>query len=110
MSDEIVIGIDLGTTFSAVAYVNEHGKPEIIPNREGERTTPSVVFFEESGNPIVGREARNMAIIEPRRTVRFVKREMGNPSFRMNIDGKEYFPEDLSADRTITRLNSSHLD
>ncbi len=97
MSDEIIIGIDLGTTFSAVAYVNEHGKPEIIPNREGERTTPSVVFFEESGNPIVGREARNMAIIEPRRTVRFVKREMGNPSFRMNIDGKEYFPEDLSA-------------
>jgi molecular chaperone DnaK len=98
MSDKIIIGIDLGTTFSAVAYVNEHGKPEIISNREGERTTPSVVFFEEgSGSPIVGREARNMAIIEPRRTVRFVKREMGNPSFRVNIDGKEYFPEDLSA-------------
>jgi molecular chaperone DnaK len=97
MTEEIIVGIDLGTTFSAVAYVNEHGKPEIIPNREGERTTPSVVFFEDSGSPIVGREARNMAIIEPRRTVRFVKREMGNPSFRMNVDGKDYFPEDLSA-------------
>src|SRR5258708_39116055 len=48
-------------------------------------------------NPIVGSEARNQAIIEPRRTVRFVKREMGNPSYRVNIDGKDYFPEDLSA-------------
>jgi molecular chaperone DnaK len=97
MSEEIIVGIDLGTTFSAIAYVNEHGKPEIIPNREGERTTPSVIFFEEDGNPIVGTEARNQAIIEPRRTVRFVKREMGNPSYRANIDGKDYFPEDLSA-------------
>lgn len=97
MSEEIIVGIDLGTTFSAIAYVNPHGKPEIIPNREGERTTPSVIFFEEGGNPIVGREARNQAIISPRRTVRFVKREMGNPSFRFNVDGVDYFPEDLSA-------------
>jgi len=97
MSEEIIVGIDLGTTFSAIAYVNQHGKPEIIPNREGDRTTPSVIFFEEGGNPIVGKEARNQALIEPRRTVRFVKREMGNPSFRFNVDGKDYFPEDLSA-------------
>lgn len=97
MTEEIIVGIDLGTTFSAIAHVNEHGKPEIIPNREGERTTPSVIFFEEGGNPIVGSEARNQAITEPRRTVRFVKREMGNPSYRANIDGKDYFPEDLSA-------------
>jgi len=97
MDEQIVVGIDLGTTFSAIAYVNQYGKPEIIPNREGDRTTPSVVFFEDDGNPIVGKEARNQAIIEPRRTVRFVKREMGNPSFRFNVDGKEYFPEDLSA-------------
>jgi molecular chaperone DnaK len=97
MNEEIIVGIDLGTTFSAIAYVNQHGKPEIIPNREGDRTTPSVIFFEEGGNPIVGKEARNQALIEPRRTVRFVKREMGNPSFRFNVDGKDYFPEDLSA-------------
>ena len=97
MNDEVIVGIDLGTTFSAIAYINAHGKPEVIPNREGDRTTPSVVFFEEGGNPIVGREARNQAIIEPRRTIRFVKREMGNPSFRFNVDGKDYFPEDLSA-------------
>ncbi|MBV9929095.1 MAG: Hsp70 family protein [Acidobacteria bacterium] len=97
MSEEVIVGIDLGTTFSAIAYVNEHGRPEVIPNREGERTTPSVIFFEEGGNPIVGAEARNQAIVEPRRTVRFVKREMGNPSYRVNVDGKDYFPEDLSA-------------
>ena len=97
MSDEIIVGIDLGTTFSAIAYVNQHGKPEIISNREGERTTPSVIFFEEEGTPIVGTIARNQAIIEPRRTVRFVKREMGNPSYRFNVDGKDFFPEDLSA-------------
>ena len=97
MSEEVVVGIDLGTTFSAIAVLNEHGRPEIIPNREGKRTTPSVIFFEDDGNPIVGEEARNQAIIAPRRTVRFVKREMGNPSFRLDLDGKEYFPEDLSA-------------
>ena len=97
MSEEIIVGIDLGTTFSAIAYINQHGKPEIIPNREGDRTTPSVIYFEEDGDPIVGREAHNQAIIEPCRTVRFIKREMGNPSFRFNVDGKEYFPEDLSA-------------
>lgn len=99
MIDEIIVGIDLGTTFSAIAYVNQHGKPEIIPPREGgdARTTPSVIYFDEDGNPIIGMEARNQAMVEPRRTVRFVKREMGNSSYRFNVDGKEYLPEDLSA-------------
>ncbi len=97
MNEEVIVGIDLGTTFSGIAFINQHGKPEIIPNREGDRTTPSVIFFDESGSPIVGKEARNQAIINPRRTVRWIKREMGNPSYRFNIDGKDYFPEDLSA-------------
>jgi len=97
MTDETIIGIDLGTTFSAVAHVNQHGKPEIISNRDGDRTMPSVIFFEDDGSPIVGREARNLALISPQRTVRFIKREMGNPSFRKTVDGKDYFPEDLSA-------------
>ena len=97
MSDEIVIGIDLGTTFSAMAYINAHGKPEIISNREGERTTPSVVYFEEDGTPVIGQAARNQAIVEPSRTVRFIKREMGNPSYRANIDGHDWLPEYLSA-------------
>lgn len=97
MADDLVFGIDLGTTFSAIAYVNKHGMPEIIPNREGDRTTPSVVFFESDGSPVVGKEARNISISEPRRTVRFFKREMGNPSYRFDVDGKDHFPEDLAA-------------
>jgi len=97
MTNDTVIGIDLGTTFSAVAYINNYGKAEVIPNREGDRTTPSVVFFEENGTPVVGETARNQAIINPLSTVRAIKREMGNPSYRLNINGKEYFPEDLSA-------------
>ena len=97
MSEELILGIDLGTTFSAAAFINQYGKPEIIPNREGDRTTPSVIYFDPDSGPIVGKEARNQGIIDPRRTCRFVKREMGNPSFRFNVDGKDYFPEDLSA-------------
>lgn len=99
MNEKTIVGIDLGTTFSAIAYVNEHGKPEIIPPREGGlyRTTPSVIFFEEDGSPIVGTEARNQTITAPGRTARFFKLEMGNPSYRYNVDGKEYFSEDLSA-------------
>lgn len=96
--DEIIVGIDLGTTFSAIAYIDQHGVPTVIPNQEtGDRTIPSVIFFEDEGTPIVGKEARNQMIIEPRRTVRFIKRDMGNPSAHVNIDGKDYFPEDLSA-------------
>ncbi len=95
--DELIVGIDLGTTASAISYINVYGKPEIIPNREGDRTTPSVIFFEADGMPIVGKEARNLALVEPSRVVRFIKREMGNPSYRFNVDGRDYFPEDLSA-------------
>lgn len=99
MNGKIIVGIDLGTTFSAIAYVNKHGKPEIIPPREGGlyRTTPSVITFDEEGMPIVGIEARNQSIIKDQRTASFFKLEMGNPSYRYNVDGKEYFSEDLSA-------------
>lgn len=99
MSDEIIVGIDLGTTFSAIAYIDQYGKPQIIPPREGgvNRTTPSVIFFDEDHNPIVGEEARNQAMIEPLRIARFVKRDMGTSSPIINIDGKDFFPEDLSA-------------
>jgi len=92
-----VIGIDLGTTFSAVAYVNASGKPEIIPNRDGERIMPSVVFF-ENDNPIVGIAAKNSSVLEPLNVVQFVKRQMGNPSFKFNTEkGIEYTPEEISA-------------
>ena len=92
-----VIGIDLGTTFSAVASINRHGMPEVLTNADGARTTPSVVYFEEDGSPIVGVAARNVALSDPGRTVMYIKREMGNPSYRLNIDGKEFLPESVSA-------------
>lgn len=99
MSQEYVnyAGIDLGTTNSAIACVDRYGKPEIIANAEGERTTPSTVAIEPDGIPLVGIEAVNQALIEPERTIRHIKREMGNPSYRKNIDGEEYSPETISA-------------
>lgn len=60
MSAEVILSIDLGTIFSAVAYVNDYGKPKIIPKQEGEQTTPSVVYFQEDGAPIVGIEAKKL--------------------------------------------------
>jgi molecular chaperone DnaK len=96
MSDP-VIGIDLGTTYCAVAYTNRHGMPEVLTNSDGARTTPSVVYFEEGGSPIVGLAARNVALSDPDRTVMYIKREMGNSSYRLNIDGKEFLPESISA-------------
>ena len=94
--EELIVGIDLGTTFSAIASVDEYGKPEIIENREGGRTTPSVIFF-DGENPIVGVVASRMVLLDSKRTVECIKREMGNPSYRFNVGGKDYFPEDLSA-------------
>ncbi len=88
------IGIDLGTTFSAVA-VMEGGKPTIIPNSEGTRTTPSVVHVRED-EVIVGQVARNQAIIDPSHTIRSIKRKMGTDE-KVDIDGKEYTPEQISA-------------
>ena len=88
------IGIDLGTTFSAVAVL-EGGKPNIISNAEGARTTPSVVHLKDS-EIIVGQIARNQAIIDPTRTIRSIKRKMGTTE-KIEIDGKEYTPEQISA-------------
>ncbi len=90
-----VIGIDLGTTFSAVA-VMEGGKATIIPNAEGQRTTPSVVSITEDGERLVGQVARNMAITHPEQTVRSIKRHMGE-DYKVKIHGKEYTPQEISA-------------
>lgn len=99
MAKEKIVGIDLGTTFSAIAVL-EGGKPEIITNAEGERTTPSVVAFTESGELLVGSVARRQAIINPERTVYSIKRKMGTDyRVRIKTDGevKEYTPEEISA-------------
>jgi molecular chaperone DnaK len=92
-----VIGIDLGTTFSAIATVNEHGRPEIISNREGERITPSVVLF-DSEMPIVGSMARRSAVASPLDVVQFVKRQMGDRTWKFRTEnGDSYTPEIISA-------------
>lgn len=97
MAEGPVVGIDLGTTFSAVAAIDRHGQPRVLPNLEGKRTTPSVVYFEEAGGVVVGEMARNQALADPTRTVQFIKREMGDPSFQLNVDGVDYVPEGISA-------------
>ena len=89
-----IIGIDLGTTFSAVAVL-EGGKPVIIPNSEGKRTTPSVVAVKD-GERMVGQVARNQAVLNPDNTVRSIKRYMGE-DHNTKIDGKDYSPQAISA-------------
>jgi len=92
-----IIGIDLGTTFSAVAFVNEKGVPEIICNREGERITPSVVLF-DGDSPIVGTIAKAAALTAPLNVVQFVKRQMGVKEWKFRTDGGATFtPEEISA-------------
>src|ERR1700736_5445628 len=98
MSERKAIGIDLGTTFSAIAHIDAYGKPQIIPNAESERITPSVILFDGS-NVIVGTTAKNNAVAEPEKIVDFVKREMGKPKeqFHREFGGKVYSAEELSA-------------
>ena len=89
------IGIDLGTTNSCAAVV-EGGRPTIIPNAEGERTTPSVVAFSKEGERLVGTVAVRQTAMNPDRTFASVKRKMGS-DWRARVDGKEYSPQELSA-------------
>ena len=90
-----IIGIDLGTTNSCVAVI-EGGEPVVIANAEGNRTTPSVVAFSKDGERMVGQVAKRQAITNPDRTISSIKREMGS-SYRVNIDGKGYTPQEISA-------------
>ena len=90
-----IIGIDLGTTNSCVA-VMEGGEAVVIPNAEGNRTTPSVVAFSKDGERMVGQVAKRQAITNPDRTIMSIKREMGT-NYKVNIDGKAYTPQEISA-------------
>ena len=90
-----IIGIDLGTTNSCVA-VMEGGKPVVIPNQEGSRTTPSVVAFTKTGERLVGEPAKRQAVTNADRTISSIKRHMGT-DYRVNIDGKNYTPQEISA-------------
>jgi molecular chaperone DnaK len=90
-----VIGIDLGTTNSCVSVL-EGGEPVVIPNAEGNRTTPSVVGFAKNGERLVGETAKRQAITNPDRTISSIKRHMGS-DYKVEIDGKAYTPQDISA-------------
>jgi len=97
MSD--IVGIDLGTTFSALASLNAIGKPEIVPNADGERLTPSAIFFDEEDPDVirVGIEAINSRHLNAERSVRWIKRHMGDKKYSRKIDGKKWTPVELSA-------------
>jgi len=90
------VGIDLGTTNSVVAVL-EGGEPVVVPNTEGSRTTPSVVGFAKNGEILVGEVAKRQAITNPDRTVRSVKRQMGAKDWGIDIDGKGWTPQEVSA-------------
>ena len=90
-----IIGIDLGTTNSCVA-VMEGGKPTVIANAEGDRTTPSVVAYTKEGERLVGKVAKRQAVVNADNTVQSIKREMGN-AYKTTLNGKEYTPQEISA-------------
>lgn len=90
------VGIDLGTTYSCIAHLNEQGEPISIPNREGEISTPSVVMIDR-GEEIVGTEALRNAIMHPSQVVQNAKRYMGDPNKKWTIEGQVYTPVDISA-------------
>ncbi|HEY3238547.1 MAG TPA: molecular chaperone DnaK [Acidimicrobiia bacterium] len=95
------VGIDLGTTNSVVSVL-EAGEPTVIPNAEGQRTTPSVVAFSKTGEVLVGEVAKRQAITNPDRTIRSVKREMGT-NWSIDIDGKKFTAQEISA-RILQKL------
>jgi molecular chaperone DnaK len=98
MGSKQVFGIDLGTTYSCIAVVDDlSGKPYVIPNFENELTTPSVVYFEDSDNRVVGKQAKNVAVMEPDRVVEMVKRNMGTADWRRSFEGEDYSPEEISS-------------
>jgi molecular chaperone DnaK len=93
------VGIDLGTTFSAIASLNSIGKPEIVPNAEGERITPSAISFDEEDSQVihVGVEAINARYMNPQRCIRWIKRHMGDKDFCVTIDERKWTAVELSS-------------
>jgi molecular chaperone DnaK len=93
-----VFGIDLGTTYSCISVVDElSGKPYVIPNAEGDVTTPSAVYFEDATTRVVGKEAKNIAVLETDSVIEMVKRNMGAPDWRWTFEGQDYPAEEISS-------------
>jgi len=95
MAKEKILGIDLGTTNSCMSIM-EAGKPIVIPNSEGARTTPSIVAFTKEGERLVGSLAKRQAVTNPQRTIQSIKRDMGSAK-KVSIDGKDLSPQEISA-------------
>lgn len=98
MENSTVFGIDLGTTHSCIAYIDEAaGKPAVVTNAEGDQTTPSVVLFDDAETRVVGKEAKNASVMYADRVVAMVKRQMGVPGWRFPSDGQDYTAEEISS-------------
>src|SRR5438094_270641 len=92
-----LVGIDLGTTFSAISTLDDHGLPVTLPNRDGEMLTPSAVLLLDDGSAVVGQAALDVALEQPDRVATLVKRHMGEPFYPRRVAGREFRPETLSA-------------
>jgi molecular chaperone DnaK len=97
MAAEYVVGIDLGTTNSCIAWVKPDKSTEVIPNAEGSRTTPSIIAFSKTGEIVKGEPAKRQAVLNSERTIRSIKRHMGDSSYKVPIDGKDYTPQEISS-------------
>lgn len=92
-----VFGIDLGTTYSCISYVDQYGKPVVLKNSDGDHTTPSVVLLESKDNVVVGVEAKRSVEIEPDKAVQFIKRKMGRDNDKVTLNGVAYSAPEISA-------------
>src|SRR2546426_12812388 len=90
------VGIDLGTTFCAIATLDDHGQPVTLPNRDGEMLTPSAVFI-DNGGAVVGQAALDVALEQPDKVATLIKRRMGHPDYGRNVAGRGFRPETPSA-------------
>ena len=85
-----VFGIDLGTTYSCIAYIDEYGRPEVLKNSEGNRTTPSVVMIRPTQDVVVGEEAKRSVEIEPEQGIQLIKRKLGREDDKVPVNGCSY--------------------
>jgi molecular chaperone DnaK len=92
-----ILGIDLGTTYCATAYIDDRGRPVTVPNRDGEILTPSAIYLNDRGDAVVGQPALDLALEQPDRVATLVKRRMGYPDYGRPVAGREFRPETLSA-------------
>ena len=97
MAENQIYGIDLGTTYSCIAYVDDHGKPVVVPNADNDLTTPSVVYFESSDNIVVGKTAKEVSEVYPEQVVSTVKRVMGDTDWEFEYGGHVYTPQEISS-------------